>query len=157
MRKDNDVSDTEYKVGYGKPPLHTCFRKGKPSANARGRRRKNLAALLVDGLNKPVTGNENGRPRKGTVREAVVSQLINKSATADLRATKMLLDIIGMPRGTSVQWRRPTPLAGSRWPTKKASPSSSKGCGPRSCPKWPARSAVETWFHHRGTENTEKA
>ena len=94
MRQEKDVSDTEYKVGYGKPPLHTRFRKGEPSANPRGRRRKNLAALLVDGLNKPVTVNENGRRRKGTVREAVVSQLINKSATADLRATKMLLDIM---------------------------------------------------------------
>ena len=88
------MSETDYKVGYGKPPRHTRFRKGEPSANPRGRPRKNLAALLVDGLNKPVTVSENGRRRKGTVREAVVSQLINKSATADLRATKMLLDIM---------------------------------------------------------------
>ena len=88
------MSDTEYKVGYGKPPRHSRFKKGEPSANPRGRPRKNLAALLVDGLNKPVTVTENGRRRKGTVREAVVSQLINKSATADLRATKMLLDIM---------------------------------------------------------------
>jgi hypothetical protein len=88
------LSDTDYKVGYGKPPRHTRFKKGEPSANPRGRPRKNLAALLIEGLNKPVTVTENGRRRKATVREAVVSQLINKSVTADLRATKMLLDIM---------------------------------------------------------------
>jgi Family of unknown function (DUF5681) len=88
------MSDIDYKVGYGKPPRHTRFKQGEPSANPRGRPRKNLAALLVEGLNKPVTVTENGQRRTATVREAIVSQLINKSATADLRATKMLLDIM---------------------------------------------------------------
>jgi hypothetical protein len=88
------MSDTDYKVGYGKPPRHTRFRRGEPSANPRGRPRKNLAELLVEGLNKPVTVTENGQRRRATVREAVVSQLINKSAREDLRATKMLLDIM---------------------------------------------------------------
>ena len=37
---------------------------------------------------------ENGRRRKIALREAITSQLINKSATADLRAVKMLLDLI---------------------------------------------------------------
>ena len=84
----------DYEVGYGKPPRHTRFKKGGPSANPRGRPRKNLLASLVEGLNKKVVVTENGRRRKITVREAITSQLINKSATADLRATKMLLDLI---------------------------------------------------------------
>ena len=83
-----------YEVGYGKPPRHTRFRQGEASANPRGRPRKNMAALLVEGLNKKVVVTEDGRRRKITVREAVVKQLINQSATADLRATKMLLDMI---------------------------------------------------------------
>jgi len=45
-------------------------------------------------LNKRVVVTENGRRRKIAVREAITSQLINKSATADLRAIKMLLDLI---------------------------------------------------------------
>ena len=81
-------------VGYGKPPRHSRFKKGEASANPRGRPRKNLAALLVEGLNKKLLVTENGRRRKIAVREAITSQLINKSATADLRATKMLLDMI---------------------------------------------------------------
>jgi Family of unknown function (DUF5681) len=83
----------DYEVGYGKPPRHTRFNKGVPSANPRGRPRKNMTALLVEGLNKKVTVTENGR-RKVTLREAITSQLINQSASADLRAIKMLLDLI---------------------------------------------------------------
>ena len=84
----------DYEVGYGKPPRHTRFKKGEASANPGGRPRKNLATLLVEGLNKKVVVTENGRRRKIAVREAITSQLINKSATADLRAIKMLLDLI---------------------------------------------------------------
>ncbi|MBV8130974.1 MAG: hypothetical protein JO282_00485 [Alphaproteobacteria bacterium] len=86
--------EMDYEVGYGKPPRHTRFKKGEPSANPRGRPRTNMAALLVEGLNKKVVVTEDGRRRKITVREAIVKQLINQSATADLRATKMLLDMI---------------------------------------------------------------
>ena len=84
----------DYEVGYGKPPRHTRFKTGEASANPRGRPRKNLAASLIEGLNKKVVVTENGRRRKIAVREAITSQLINKSATADLRAIKMLLDLI---------------------------------------------------------------
>jgi hypothetical protein len=89
------MSDTEsdYKVGPGKPPLHTRFTKGQ-SGNPRGRQPKDLPALLVAALNQPVTVTENGRRRQITKREAVIAQLVDKSATADLRATKMLLDIL---------------------------------------------------------------
>ena len=91
---DKDISEMDYEVGYGKPPRHTRFKKGEVSANPRGRPRKNLAASLIEGLNKRVVVTENGRRRKIAVREAITSQLINKSATADLRAIKMLLDLI---------------------------------------------------------------
>jgi hypothetical protein len=84
----------DYEVGYGKPPRGTRFKKGAPSANPLGRPRKNIAALLVEGLNKKMTVTENGRRRKVLVREAITSQLINQSASADLRATKMLLDLL---------------------------------------------------------------
>jgi hypothetical protein len=89
------MSDTErdYQVGPGKPPLHTRFKKGQ-SGNPRGRHAKNLPALLVEALNQPVAVTENGRRRQVTKREAVIAQLVDKSAAADLRATKMLLDIL---------------------------------------------------------------
>src|SRR5215469_1268654 len=85
----------DYEVGYGKPPRHTRFKKGQ-SGNPRGRPRgsKNLKTLLNDALNEPVVITEEGGRRKITKREAIVTQLVNRSATADLRALKILLDIL---------------------------------------------------------------
>jgi hypothetical protein len=87
-----DVAD-DYKVGPGRPPLHTRFQKGQ-SGNPRGSRPKNLPALLVEALNETVTVTLDGERRKMTKREAVIAQLVNKSAGADLRATKMLIDML---------------------------------------------------------------
>jgi len=83
----------DYKVGPGRPPLHTRFKKGQ-SGNPGGRRKKNLPALLADALNETVFVTIDGERRKITKREAVVHQLVNKSTTADLRATKMLFDMM---------------------------------------------------------------
>jgi len=40
-------SESDYKVGPGRPPLHTRFKKGQ-SGNPCGRSAKNLPALLAD-------------------------------------------------------------------------------------------------------------
>jgi hypothetical protein len=79
----------EYAANYRKPPLRTRFKKGQ-SGNPRGRPVKNLAAAL----NEKVTVTENGKRRQVTKREAVIAQLVNKSASAELRATKMLIDML---------------------------------------------------------------
>ena len=85
----------DYEVGYGKPPRHTRFKKGQ-SGNPRGRPSgaKNLKTLLSEALNEPVIVTENGGRRKVTKRQAIVTQLVNRSATADFRAIKILLDIV---------------------------------------------------------------
>jgi hypothetical protein len=85
----------DYEVGYGKPPRHTRFKKGQ-SGNPRGRPKgsKNLPTLLSEALNEPVVVAENGRRRKITMRQAIIKQLVKRSATADLRAMKILLDMV---------------------------------------------------------------
>jgi hypothetical protein len=85
----------DYEVGYGKPPRHTRFKKGQ-SGNPRGRPKgsKNLPTLLTEALNEPVVVAENGRRRKITMRQAIIKQLVKRSATADLRAMKILLDMV---------------------------------------------------------------
>ena len=83
----------DYKVGPGRPPLHTRFRKGQ-SGNPGGRRKRNLPVLLADALDEPVFVTIDGERRQITKREAIVHQLVNKSTTADLRATKMLFDMM---------------------------------------------------------------
>jgi hypothetical protein len=97
----------DYEVGYGKPPRHTRFRKGQ-SGNPQGRPResKNLATLLKEALNEPVIVAENGGRRKITMREAIIKQLVKRSATADLRATKILLDLVRDIEGQRGEGRR---------------------------------------------------
>ena len=85
----------DYEVGYGKPPLHTRFQKGK-SGNPKGRPRgkKNMSTLLSTALNASIVVVANGRRKKITKREAIVTQLVNKSAAADLKATQIVLAML---------------------------------------------------------------
>jgi hypothetical protein len=86
---------SDYEIGYGKPPRHTRFTTGQ-SGNPRGRSRgaKNLKTLLSEALNECVIVTENGGRRKVTKRQAIITQLVNRSATADWRAIKILLDLV---------------------------------------------------------------
>jgi Family of unknown function (DUF5681) len=86
----NKISENkrDYAVGRGKPPVHTQFKKGQ-SGNPRGPRPKNLPALLVEALNDKVVVTIDGERREITKREAVATQLVNKSTGADLRATSV--------------------------------------------------------------------
>ena len=87
--------ERDYPVGYGKPPEHTRFKKGH-SGNSQGRPRgvKNLATLLGAALDEKVIVTENGRRRKITKREAIITQLVNRSTQADLKATQILLGMM---------------------------------------------------------------
>src|SRR6266851_2035336 len=83
-----------YQVGYKKPPLHSRFKKGQ-SGNPEGARRhrrhdQRLAALLEEALD-----GRMARPRRPvTRREAIVAALVEKSTGGDLRALKLLLDLV---------------------------------------------------------------
>ena len=85
----------DYVVGYGKPPVHSRFQKGR-SGNPKGRPRgrRNMSTLLSATLNGWVTVVENGRRKEITKREAIVTQLVNKSAAADLKATQIVLAML---------------------------------------------------------------
>jgi len=84
----------DYEVGYGRPPRRTRFKKGQ-SGNPKGRPggAKNLSTLLNEALNERVIVAEDNGERKITKREAIVKQLVNRSATADWRALKILIDM----------------------------------------------------------------
>jgi len=103
----------DYEVGYGKPPRHAGFQKGR-SGNPKGRPKgsKNLATLLAEALDEKVMVTEDGRRRRVTKRELVIKQLVNKSASADLRAIKQLTDIVqGVERRTAASAAPPSPPA----------------------------------------------
>jgi hypothetical protein len=50
--------------------------------------------MLADALNERVFVTIDGRHRKITTREAIVTRMVNKSATADLLAINMLIDTL---------------------------------------------------------------
>jgi hypothetical protein len=87
--------ERDYEVGYGKPPPHTRFVKGQ-SGNSRGRPRgaKNMKTLLTKALNELVVVTDNGGRRKVSKREAIITQLVNRSAKADFKAIQILLGMI---------------------------------------------------------------
>jgi hypothetical protein len=91
MSKKSKTSN-DYVVGYGKPPLHTRFKKGQ-SGNVRGRPKgsRNLAGVLERELSALVTINENGQRKTITKFEAVIKLLVNQTLKPDLRALQQLL------------------------------------------------------------------
>lgn len=82
---------TSSRVGYRNPPEHTQFKKGQ-SGNPKGRPKGtlNMATVLARTLREKVVINENGKRKVVTKLEAAVKQLVNKSASGDLRALQQL-------------------------------------------------------------------
>ncbi|HYU45565.1 MAG TPA: DUF5681 domain-containing protein [Terriglobales bacterium] len=80
------------KVGYGKPPKATQFKKGK-SGNPKGRPKGslNLATDLAAELGEQITVREDGRPRRVSKQRALIKSLMAKALQGDVRATAALL------------------------------------------------------------------
>ena len=91
------MSDTEgdYKVGPGKPPLHTRFKKGQ-SGNPFGRpsHHPKLATVFDEILEEKVTIIENGRRRKISKLKAAMKQVVNQALRGDPKATQRLLRLL---------------------------------------------------------------
>jgi len=85
----------EYDVGYGKPPAHSRFKKGQSgNRNGRPKKSKSFVALVADALEERVFVQEGGRRRSMTKREALAKQFANKGAIRDLKAAKILLELL---------------------------------------------------------------
>jgi Family of unknown function (DUF5681) len=91
---DNEAA-ARYETGYRRPPVASRFQKGR-SGNPKGRPvgSRSLDSLLTVALDELVTVNENGKRRSITKREAIIRQLVNKSASADMKAMQMVLALM---------------------------------------------------------------
>jgi hypothetical protein len=83
-----------YEVGYGKPPKHSQFQKGK-SGNPKGRPKgsKSASTLAKEMFLKLVTVKVDGKPTKMPVIAALIARMLSAAMNGDLKATKLALDM----------------------------------------------------------------
>ena len=86
-------TDSDYDVGYGKPPEHTRFKKGR-SGNPKGRPKgsSNFSTDLKATLEQPVRINSGGAFRSVSTQLAALQRLREKALKGDARALDRLLD-----------------------------------------------------------------
>jgi len=83
-----------FDVGYGKPPLHSQFRKGK-SGNPKGRPRgsKGLRGLLRDALWEDIGARNGGKPRKISVLKAIIQAQVDQALAGSDRAALTVIKL----------------------------------------------------------------
>jgi hypothetical protein len=98
-RKPGDGDKTgggDYEVGYGKPPVHTRFRKGQSgNAGGRGRRKRtSISDIVVKEAYRPVTVKQGDRTEKIPAIEAILRSLVARAATGNGRAQETILEAL---------------------------------------------------------------
>lgn len=84
---------SEYRVGYGKPPLEFRFKPGV-SGNATGRPKRPASSLVesvAKALTSPIKYRERGRVKSSTCGELAMRMLVDRAASGDVAASKTLL------------------------------------------------------------------
>lgn len=84
----------EYKVGKGRPPKHSQFKKGQ-SGNPKGRPKgsKNFSTDLKDTLKESVALTKDGKRKNVSTQKAALLRLREKALAGDARALDKLLDL----------------------------------------------------------------
>ena len=94
----------DFEVGYGKPPKDNRFKKGQ-SGNKAGRPKgsRTFLTVLENALNERVTVTENGRQRKISKLDAMVTQLVNRAAGGDIKAIQRVSQLVLTPEDKKVE------------------------------------------------------
>jgi hypothetical protein len=83
----------DYKVGRGKPPIHTRFKPGQ-SGNPNGRPKgsRNLALLFLEALLEEAEINENGQKKSMPMVQVLIKKQLQLGLRGDPRAIESLLN-----------------------------------------------------------------
>lgn len=89
------TKNRDYKIGYGRPPEATRFRKGQ-SGNRSGRPggTKNLKTDLAEELREKITLREGERTKRISKQRAFIKTLLAKALKGDARAANTLIVLL---------------------------------------------------------------
>jgi hypothetical protein len=84
-----------YDVGYAKPPTDSQFKKGV-SGNPRGRPQgsRNLATRVKQIFGRKITVQENGRTRRITLADALLTKIASKALGGDTSAQRLAVALL---------------------------------------------------------------
>lgn len=97
---DNDetgrrADGTDYEVGYGRPPKHTQFQRGR-SGNPSGRPKgsQSMPRILEEVVGERIAIQKNGRIKKVTQKKALLMKELQLALQGDKTARKTMIDLI---------------------------------------------------------------
>src|SRR5215208_7051282 len=92
MRRKGGTASKPYAVGYGKPPVHTRFKKGV-SGNPRGKKKgqKSLKAILQEVFGEKISIRTAQGVRKVTKWRALVGKRMNEALTGNSKAVSEMV------------------------------------------------------------------
>ena len=102
----------DYEVGYGRPPSHTRFQKGR-SGNPKGRPKgaRNLATDLAEELGEVIEVRENGTVRRISKQRAMVKSLAAQTLKGNARAAAQLFSLAVRLLGDGADAAEAVPLS----------------------------------------------
>jgi Family of unknown function (DUF5681) len=86
---------SDYKVGYGRPPKHSQFKKGIcPNPNGRGKRRDlQVGEIMRNVLTAKTEFRDHGQVRKASRIELTIRRLAASATKGDVASAAMLLTV----------------------------------------------------------------
>jgi len=92
------MAETDYEVGYGKPPEGGQFQKGRsgnPSGRPKGKKSEtnSLVEATLKHLGEEIFVNVDGRRQKMTMRDAVARKLVVKAAQGDPKSIDLVMRV----------------------------------------------------------------